>query len=207
MQQFPPLVLVVGKIDQPADRHAAAAGVVEAERIGRVLELADLPADVPLLVAVEDLNAREKAAIEGALEGVLAERPLHEVEPAAAREMLVAEGVFLVADADRAQDGDLPNLKPEVGDGGQRAGVTFRGVGLVVDIDLIDEVVFRRPVVELVHPPLDAQPAPAEGDRVGECRIEATLVWRLIARARAGREGDGIDLRTAADLDSEVLLL
>jgi hypothetical protein len=54
--------------------------------------------------------------------------------------------------------------------------------------------------------PLDAEPGPAQGDGVGEFRVEAALVGRLI-RPRIRREGDGIDLRAAADLDAEVAVL
>jgi len=99
----------------------------------------------------------------------------------------------------------FPHLQPEVGDGGERTGVPFRGVGFVVDVDLIDEVVFRRPVVELVHPPLDAEPGPSEVHGIGESGIEPALLRGLVG-PRGRREGDGIHLRATADLDAEVLV-
>ena len=205
MEQFATLVLVDGQPDEAADGHAAAAGVGEAEGVGGIFELTDLPADIPLLVAVHHLDAREESVVERSLKRILTERPLHEVEPAAAREMLVAEGVFLVADADGAEQGHVPDLHPEVGHGRDRTGVTLRRIDLVVDVELVDEVVFAGPVVELIHPALDAEPRSPQGHRIGEFRVEAALVRRLVG-ARGGREGHGVDLRAAADLDAEILV-
>ena len=118
--------------------------------------------------------------------------------------MLVAVGVFLIAHSDGAEDRKLAHLQPEVGDGGQRPCVAFRRIDLVVDVDLVDEVVFAGPVIHLVHPALDAEPGAAHVHGVGETGVEATLIGCLV-RARGGGEGDGIDLRAAADLDPEVL--
>ena len=207
MQKLSPLVLEHREVHEPSDRRAAAGGVGESERVGGVFELAHLPADGPILGAVHHLDAGEKAVVEGALEGVLGERPLHEVEPSAAREMLVAVGVFLVAHADGAQQRQFANLQPEVGDGGRWSGVALRRVDLVVDVELVDEIVFRGPVVELVHPPLDAEPGPTQGNRVGEPGVEAALIRRLVAGAGPGAEGHRVDLRAAADLHLEVSLL
>ena len=176
MDEFAALVLEDGQINKPADRLAAARGVGEAERVGGIFEYADLPADIPLFVAVEDLDAGEKAVVERPLEGVLGVGSLHEVEPAAAREMLVAVGVFLIAHSDGAEDRKLAHLQPEVGDGGQRPCVAFRRIDLVVDVDLVDEVVFAGPVIHLVHPALDTEPGAAHVHGVGETGVEATLI-------------------------------
>ena len=119
--------------------------------------------------------------------------------------MLVAVRVFLVADADGAEDRQLPHLQPEVGDGGQRAGVAFRGIRLVVDVDLIDEVILCCPVVDLVHPALDTEPGAAEIDGVGQPRVEATFVGQLVGAGGGGERG-GVDLRAATDLDTEILV-
>ena len=185
VEQFAPFVLEDGKVHQPTHRHAAAIRVGKSERVRRILELAHLPAEITLFVAVQELDAGNKAVVERALEGILVVRPLHEVEPPAAREVLVAERIFLVADAHGAEQRDLAHLQPEIGDGRDRAGVALCGKRFVVDVEFVGEVVFRGPVVHLVHPAFHTKSGPPQVDRVGERRIEATLIRRLRG-ARAG---------------------
>ncbi len=205
VEQFAALVLEDGKVHEPTHRHAAAIRVGKSEGVRRILELAYLPGEIPLFVVVQKLDAGQKAVIEWALEGIHVVRPLHEVEPAAACEMLVAERILLVANSHGAEQRDLAHLQPEIGDGCDRAGVALRGKRLVVDVEFVGEVVFRGPVVHLVHSAFHAEPGPPQVDRVGERRIEPSLIRRLRG-ASARRKRDRIHLRPAADLDAKVFV-
>ena len=70
---------------------SAAGEIGESEGGLGVGELADLPGDPPVRCGVHRLDAGHVAVVEGADEGVLAERPLHQIEGAAAGEVLEAD--------------------------------------------------------------------------------------------------------------------
>ena len=205
MQELAALVLVDRQHDEPADRHAAAVEVVEAERIRGGLELPDLPGDSAVIGIVHHLDTGDEATVERSLKSILAERSLHEIEPTAAGEVLVAVRVLLIADPHRAQDRQFPHLQPEVGDAGEWARVFFRGVYLVVDVDLVGEVIFGDPIVNLVHPALDAEAGSPNVHRVVQRRIEAALERRL-SGARACGERRRIDLCPATNFDAKILV-